>query len=125
MYSMPGYGASAIKKIDPVSLAMTDDATSPTSSGNWNSYRVGGDGKIYCVGGSTILGVYDTVTKVMTTSTISGKYQGMSMGANGDIYCIPWSNGTNIMKIPVVNGNVITPTNPTPYNGWNARLQPT
>ena len=124
MYSMPGYGATAIKKIDPVTLTMTDDA-STTSTGNWNSYRVGGDGKIYCVGASTILGIYDTVNQSMSTTTISGKYEGMSVGANGDIYCIPWASGTSIMKIPVVNGSVITPTNPTPYNGWTGRLQPT
>lgn len=124
MYSMPGYGATNIKKIDPATLTMTDDA-STTSSGNWNSYRVGGDGKIYCVGASNLLGIYDTVNQSMATVSISGKYEGMSVGANGDIYCIPWSTGTDIMKIPVVNGSVITPTNPTPYDGWTGRLQPT
>lgn len=122
VYTFPGYGATAIKKIDPVTLTMTDDA-STISNGNWNTYRVGGDGKIYCTGASTILGIYDTVNQSMSTTNISGKYEGMSMGAKGDIYCIPWNNGNSIMKIPVVNGSVITPTNPTPYNGWNARLQ--
>ena len=127
LYSFPGYGGGYIKKIDPVPSppVMTDVLTGILSSGNFNSYRVGGDGKIYMVGASNYLGVYDVANNSFSFSTITGKYEGMSVGANGDIYCIPWSGGTDVMKIPVVNGSVITPTNPTPYNGWTGRLQPT
>jgi len=109
MYTFGGYGAAQIKRVDPVTLDVVDVYTMGSSGYNWNDYEIGCDGKIYCVGQSNTLGVYDPRDNTFTTKTLpASSYEGIVMGANGDLYCIPWN--TNIAAIVPIqnNGRVMT-----------------
>jgi len=125
LYTFGGFGANRIKRINPVTNEVVDVFTMAATNYNFNDFAIGADGKIYCVGASNVLGIYDPRTNSFTTGTMPGNhYEGIVMGAQGDLYAIPWnSTTTNVAKIPILNnGRVIRVLQE--YNGMICRHLP-
>lgn len=108
MYTFGGFGSNKIKRVNPATNQMIDVFTMPATNYNWNDYAIGADGKIYCVGASNQLGIYDPITNTLSTVTLPGSsYEGLAIGALGDLYAIPFT-APFVVKIPVQNaGNTL------------------
>lgn len=117
MYTFGGYGSNLIKRVDPVTLDVVNVYTMPSTTYNWNDYVIGADGKIYCVGASSTLGIFDPRDNTFSTATLPGtNNEGIVMGAQGDLYVMPWSTN-KISKVPIQNnGRVITELQTWNYN---------
>lgn len=123
LYTFGGFGANRIKRVNPVTNEVVDVFTLAATNYNFNDFAIGADGKIYCVGASSTLGIYDPRTNSFTTGTMPGaSYESILMGAEGDLYAIPW-NANYVAKIPLQNkGRVIKAVQE--YNGIIGRLLP-
>lgn len=110
LYTFGGFGKNRIKRVNPVTNEVVDVYTMPATNYNFNDFQIGCDGKIYCVGASNRLGIYDPRDNTFSTATMpKTHYEGLVMGSQGDLYAMPWnSTSTNIVKIPIQNnGRVI------------------
>lgn len=123
VYTFGGLGANRIKRINPVTNEVVDVFTMASTAYNFNDFAIGADGRIYCVGQSNTLGIYDPRTNSFTTATMPGNsYESIVMGAQGDLFAIPWSTNY-VAKIPIQNnGRVIRVLQE--YNGMICRHLP-
>lgn len=109
MYSLP-FAGQPIVRINPKTLELTDMAT-PNTSNRSSSACIGADGRIYMVGDSNQLTIWDWRTNGLEYVTLpsSSGYHGICMGINGDLYLIPWS-APRVVKVPINNnGRVVRP----------------
>lgn len=103
LYTFGGFGANRIKRVNPVTNEVIDVFTMAATNYNFNDYSIGADGKIYCVGQSSTLGIYDPRDNTFSTKTMPGSsYEGIVMGIKGDLYAIPW-NSNFVAQIPIQN----------------------
>lgn len=110
LYTFGGFGANRIKRVNPVTNEVVDVFTMASTGYNFNDFAIGADGRIYCIGATNTLGIYDPRTNTFSTSTMpANHYESIAMGSQGDLYCMPWNaTTTNIAKIPIQNnGRVI------------------
>lgn len=123
LYTFGGFGANGIKRVNPVTNEVVDVYTLAATNYNFNDFAIGADGKIYCVGASSTLGIYDPRDNTFTTGTMPGSsYESIVMGAKGDLYAIPW-NANYVAQIPIQNnGRVLRAIQE--YNGIIGRHLP-
>lgn len=122
VYTFGGFGANRIKRVNPVTNEVIDVYTMASTSYNFNDFTIGADGKIYCVGASSTMGVYDPRDNTFSTVSLPySSYEGIIMGAQGDLYLMPWS-ANYFTKIPIQNnGRVLSAIKE--YNGVISRHQ--
>jgi hypothetical protein len=123
LYSYPGYGNTAIKRINPKNNEFTNVKTG-LFDGRYNSLCVGADGCIYGVGntnGTNRCLQYDPRTNYSFEETIATtNYNAIVTGAQGDIYLFG-TNGVCYKKTILNNGRVLKPL--AEFNGIMGRLQ--
>lgn len=122
LYTFGGFGANRIKRVNPVTNEVVDVFTMASTSYNFNDFTIGADGKIYCVGASSTMGVYDPRDNTFSTVSLPySSYEGIVMGAKGDLYAIPWT-ANKVVQIPIENsGNTLKAIQE--YNGIISRHQ--
>jgi hypothetical protein len=110
MYALP-LAANPITRINPKTLELTDVIT-PNSLFRSNTACIGADGRIYIVGDSNQLSIYDWRTNTLEYLTLpsSSGYHGICLGVYGDLYLTPWS-ASRVVKIPLNNnrGRILRP----------------
>lgn len=122
LYTFGGFGANRIKRVNPVTNEVIDVYTMPATNYNLNDYTIGADGKIYAVGQSSTMVIFDPRDNSFSTASLPyNSYEGITMGARGDLYLIPW-NANYFTKVPIQNnGRVLSPIQE--YNGIISRHQ--
>lgn len=91
-FGVGGAGGNQVKRINPVTLEVTNMFTLTTLLGGSNC--IGGDGRIYRVGGgSGQVRYYDprdnTEGLLLTLSNSDTSFSTIRMGVDGSLYCIP------------------------------------
>jgi hypothetical protein len=123
VYSYPGYGNTAIKRINLANNTFTNVKTG-LFDGRYCSLTIGADGCIYGVGntnGTNRCLQYNPRTNYSYEETIaSTNYNAIIMGAQGDLYLFG-ANGICYKKSVLNNGRVLKPL--AEFNGITSRLQ--
>jgi len=119
LYVFPAYGASTIYRINPTTNIAAAVLTGVTDT-KANNYAVGADGKIYTVGNTNTMVIYNPFNNSVSYETIVNKdWQTIVMGPNGDLHMFA-TDGTYYKKVFLNSGGTLRPLQE--WNGIISRL---
>jgi len=119
LYIFPAYGASTIYRINPTTNVATAVATGVTDT-KANNYALGADGKIYTVGNTATMVIFNPIDNSVSYETIVNKdWQTIVMSQSGDLHMIA-ADGTYYKKTFLNGGNTLRALQEN--NGIVARL---